>query len=174
MGSDSIARVNVLNVSNRNLFPRLALASILALSLLLLAFRAGMAAELVMDRSWWNNTVPADSRVWVISGMVDAFGAGYSEGVGEEDVRLVREAGAVLPASGVAALNDMIYRKDANGYYESTDNGPTFSRTFGFYESAVSDFYETHPTANTSVGWVMGCLTDHPAMSCDKIASFHR
>jgi hypothetical protein len=64
--------------------------------------------------------------------------------------------------------------KAAAGSYESTDDSPTFSRTFGFYESAITDFYETHPTANASIGWIMGCLAGHAQMSCDQLASFYR
>jgi hypothetical protein len=51
---------------------------------------------------------------------------------------------------------------------------PTFSHTFGFYVSAVDDFYNIHPTAiQAPVEAVIGCLQDKPYISCDEVAQGH-
>jgi hypothetical protein len=172
MGNDCLISGAMKKRATFHVGRRIVLHSAVALGIIMFAFGAGMASEITMDRSWWNDTIPEASRVWVVAGMTDAFGAGYSAGVGEEDTRILREAGAVLPASSVDALKAVAYRQNNSGSFESTENAPTFSRTFGFYEAAITDYYNTHPSANTSIGWIMGCLADNPQLSCDQLATF--
>jgi hypothetical protein len=164
---------------NRMRAMKIALAGIplrvlLTLSLVGIGFGAGVAAEGInLDRSWWNDTVPEQSRVWVVAGLTDAYNSAWEFGNTAEGVRIEREAGAVLPASSMAALHAIIYRKNANGRYASFDTEPRFSRTFGFYEAGISDFYETHSgAAEATVGMVIGCLADKPQVTCDQVASF--
>ena len=137
------------------------------------AFSAGAAAEEIsQDGSWWSGSIPEQSRVWVVEGMIDAYSAGYAAGNTAEGARIESEAGAYLPASYMQALHGVIYRKDSAGNYAAFDNEPTFPSTFGFYEAGISDYYETHPGAmSTPVGYVIGCLAQRPAMTCASVAA---
>lgn len=52
-----------------------------------------------------------------------------------------------------------------------TKYAPVFSHTFGYYQSAVTDFYVTHPEAmKADIGAVMDCLGDKPLFSCATLA----
>jgi hypothetical protein len=48
---------------------------------------------------------------------------------------------------------------------------PVFSHTFGFYISAIDDFYTVHSeAARVDAAEVVGCLADKPIYSCSELA----
>ena|SRR6185437_9249317 len=89
----------------------------------------------------WWGTLTAAGRLGAVEGSTDAYVAGWARGY----------------TDGAAA--------------KRTHAVPTFSHTFGYYVSAVTDFYETHDRVRqVTIGPIMGCLADKPTTSCNTLA----
>jgi hypothetical protein len=125
------------------------------LSLLLLPFAAMASTYLDQEASWWNSLSAGEKLVAVAAGL-DAYEAGYDGGQMDAVISAPPKTGlSKVVLDGLRALH------------------PTFSHTFGFYSSAITDFYVTHPTAaKVTVGAIIGCLADKPNVSCDSLAKY--
>jgi hypothetical protein len=125
--------------------------SLLALLLLTPGPRAIATESVTFDGAWWNDA-SHDEQLYAIQGAMDAYEDGFSDGV-------IR-AGSLFDKS--AAAMRML-----------SSDGPTFSRTFGYYVSGVTNFYSDHPSASrATIGLVVSCLADKPFYSCDQVAKF--
>jgi hypothetical protein len=144
----------------------------LALVMMSAAFGAGVAADkVVMNRAWWNDTIPEGARVYIIEGSTDAYQSGWLAGSTAEGVRVLNEAREVLPATALDEVHTIVYRKEQSGEYASFDALPTFSKTFGEYEKEISGFYTTYPNAgDAEFGEILGCLSDNPQITCSDLA----
>ena len=101
--------------------------------------------------AWWSN-LDHSNQVLAVEAEIDAYIAGWTDGL----IRFERVLGVGYS------------RAQRHRYF------PTFSHTFGFYASAVSDFYALHPKAhNADVGDIIGCLADNPIDPCSELARFY-
>lgn len=137
---------------------------------LLGGFTLGAEAQgfVTQDSSWWRGSVPADAKVWVVEGMLTAYEAGWVAGATLEGQRFEDEAAAYSPAFQ-QTVHDISFRKLPDGDYATYEHKATFAHTFGYYESAIQDFYTTHPQSNDlEVGYVLSCLQDVPLAVCSS------
>ena len=140
---------------------------LLALTAGAFCFTVGRTTELLTaDGNWWQSTVPYESQVYVIQGILDAYDEGWSDGALDQSNRILKELEAtkMSPANQELVLG-IAYRKDSGSGFAELAREPRFSRTFGYYTAAISDYYARHPSAmsNTTVGKVVGCLADNPS-----------
>jgi len=131
-----------------------------------LSFASGRATTYIaLDGTWWQG-MPSDSKPDVAAGMQSAFAQGWISGAGYE-------GGAITAAIG-KQTHDMKSAIALVGSIENRtvrDHAPTFSRTYGYYAAAISDFYESRSgVEDVRVSEVMSCLADHPTFSCDEVA----
>lgn len=145
------------------------LRAVIIAALVVASFSLGTAMDLInVDRDWWDNTVPTDSKVFVIQGMLSAYQAGWESGVTAEGSRFERESRAYSQAfqSAVRAIS---YRKLPNGDFAAYQHPASFSHTFGYYQSAVDDFYSVHTSeSKLFIGNVLACLADTPEPVCSS------
>lgn len=100
-----------------------------------------------LNASWWS-TLPEEMQVGVIEGAMSGIETGYQRGL----AKVWRDSHGAVPLV-------------------SLEYSPSFSHTFGFYRSAITDFYVTHPKAGKAeIGAVMECLSDKPLFTCDQVA----
>lgn len=113
-----------------------------ALVLVVLAFGAGVAsAKSIALDASWWGTITAEERLGAVEGSTDAYAAGWDRG----------------------------FNEGSAGGKRSRE--PRFSHTFGYYLSAISDFYDMHERARkVGIGPIMGCLADSPLVSCSELA----
>lgn len=126
-------------------------AVLLTIGFLAAGADASAQPALLEDFNWWAGLTRGEQLV-AIETAVDAYPAGWADGATSAEIFLGSRA----------------YR----GAQRHRDY-PKFSHTFGFYASAVSDFYALHPSAHkASVGDIIGCLADNPSTSCNDLAKF--
>ena len=106
--------------------------------------------------------MPADARVYVITGLI----AGYQYGTMDEHIRASERLSdgiieRTIPSQGGYASEAAI---DAL-------NSPSFSKSFGTYADEVTDFYRDHPASYVVVAAVVGCLADKAEASCSHLGS---
>lgn len=128
-----------------------------------LAFLGGRASAQItridLDLSWWH-AVDTTARPDVVAGMVTAFEEGWISGSDAEGERLVDAA----PANVRQLIYNLVYEKNSAGDYVSLLAQPVFSKSFGFYEAGIDDYYLRFPQkSSVHVGYVIGCLADTAA-----------
>ena len=136
-----------------------------------LSFGVGRATDLVStDGSWWQNSVPDEARPFLIAGMIDAYQSGWSDGAIANGARILKELSDKLSPGNMVTVGNVVFRKTENGNYAALAQVPQFSRTFGYYNEGITDFYATHANKqSTSVGDVFACLTDTPDAFCSQL-----
>jgi hypothetical protein len=116
--------------------------------LLLCSAAAQSSNEVTFDSTWWNGLSQTEQL-----DAVQAAIAGISEGFVIGMLRAQQASHNAPPESAFGK------------YY------PAFSHTFGYYQSAVTDFYITRPEASRAdIGSIMQCLSDKPFFSCSEVA----
>lgn len=156
----------------------LSAALILCIFAFFLGRGIGRGEEVSPDGSWWA-VMSTIGQINSVRSAISAYQSGYSNGATDELLRISRSLSStssrIVPASGRIYLVDhVLYAKNAHGEYLGASHGPQFSRTFGFYQAAITDFFVTHPKSGDSpIGDVMACLADTPYLPCDKAAEIH-
>jgi hypothetical protein len=141
----------------------------IAATIAALSFASGRASTYItLDGSWWED-VPSDSKADVAAGMENAYTRGWVAGA-------AYAAGAITAAVGKRThdLKAAIAFVQPIGDRIVSDDTPNYSRTYGYYAAAISDFYESRSGVDdVRVSEVIGCLADHPLFSCDEVAKHH-
>jgi len=119
-----------------------------ALALLLsVAFIAGRVSadpmELIKaDGKFWNG-LSSSERITVVPPSLSAYSTGWTVGFQDgQNAKNPKYAGAPEPK---------------------------FSRSFGFYENSITDFYLRYPDSGYQVGAVLACLADQPRSYCQDL-----
>ena len=123
-------------------------------ALVLCSFSQGNAQDIGSQTCphWWSNLDHNDQVIAIEAG-IDAYIAGWVDGARSTKASARRES--LLSGREAPLLSEV-------------------SHTFGFYASAVSDFYALHPKAhNADVGDILGCLADNPVDPCSELAKFY-
>ena len=105
-----------------------------------------------VDGTWWAQLDRGDKLAAVILA-TEAFEDGYGDGYLRSAVRYASPSNAAKPIETLAA------------------DGPYFPHTYGFYVSAIDDYYALHNKPKTPVAAVLSCLQIKPQVSCDKVAT---
>ena len=125
---------------------------------------------LVADGAWWD-TISSDMRVSVVTGMLDSYRQGFSDG---------QTAGYM---NGIIAAAGQVDKKTANKLISWTVHtneskvlaviSPAFPKSFDTYADEITDFYRDHPDVKTrfTVGQIVGCESDPPMpLPCERLA----
>lgn len=132
-----------------------------------LFFGVGTATTHRSDGTWWSE-IPASAQGLVVTGMHTGYDNGWTNGVAHE----ANQINAAL-ASNIATKDKSNTIHAVIMSVVSREKGPGFSRAEGYYVSAISSFYATHPSAHAlGAGAVFGCLQDQPMISCDQLAKW--
>ncbi len=122
--------------------------------LLVAYLQGGMALATItisQDGSWWSN-LSSDQQVVAVEAEIDGYLFGYGDGFFHEGITL-----------------DVTKRDKV--FASLKKNAPVFSRSFGYYQSAITSFYTIHPGASKlTVAEIIPCLADHAKISCEQIA----
>lgn len=103
------------------------------------------------DGSWWSY-LSHSQQIAVVEAEIDGYSYGYADGY--------------LSGYFKNKPNDFSGESSAQSKQE-----PTFSKTFGFYRAAITDFYERHAgSSHLTVAEVIPCLADDPAITCNQVA----
>jgi cystathionine beta-lyase/cystathionine gamma-synthase len=106
------------------------------------------------DGGWWESLSQDEQFVAVESG-ISAIQTAYVSGI---------DATALIVHPGS-------YQNYLNLATQADHTRPQFSHTFGYYISAVTDFYVVHANARKAlVAAVLDCLADNPVLSCANVA----
>jgi hypothetical protein len=174
------------------------LSTIIAMLLVVAAFRFGQATTSVtFDSAWWHDLSPSD-RLSAVQGALSAYGSGYSQGSadGSADTRVSESEFSfslltryftgdrakyltgfmAFESSAIkSGLWDMLQKQaDATADAKAKANPifagvPNFSKTFRTYADGVTHFYENNPTkAGTVFGYIIGCMSDTSNSFCKK------
>jgi len=111
---------------------------------------ARSTTELRTDGAWWRDLTES-GRLTAVEAAEDAYLFGFVAGSGSE--------AAYYVAHPKASEND--------GFAWERKTAPVFSKTFGAYTAAITDFYE-RKNNSVSIGRLMNCLQDAFG-DCDKL-----
>jgi hypothetical protein len=135
--------------------PRLlkALAILCCLLASPIASRADGAAGITLDATWWNGLSDGEQGA-AVAAALDAFRSGLIE------------------TWGYTLASGHVTNSDPTGVFRLMR--ASFTHTFGYYQSAITDFYVTNPHSKATIGDLIPCLDDKDLESGKSAACLKR
>lgn len=130
------------------------LFTVVVLLLTLLATPASGSEYVRFDLQWWNSMSRVE-QMRAVQGIITGEQYAYLSAEMEDANMLVDR-----------------HMYSAAAELERHQWSLTFSRPFGIYADALTDFYTRHPHSITLVGAVMACFADTEPPQCKEMAKY--
>ena len=115
--------------------------------------RADGATRVTLDATWWSGLSDGEQGA-AVAASLDAFRSG-----------LMQMWSYVLESRHVV-------KDDPTGVFRLMR--ASFTHTFGYYQSAITDFYVTNPHTNATIGDLIPCLDDNDLADGKSVACLKR